>query len=217
MFATSALLKRLPAILLLVALPVPKSLGRELSPQFWSLELKGGLWLPQRTAVSDFFGCCEPTGALEFGPLIGSQWGFEMGIGFMDSSGRALGTTSGQVSGDRFNFLLLPLHNSVVYRADFRENQLVVPYAKIGSDYVFFRENLEGEVTRGFKYGLHAAAGLQILLEVIDEISISLESDAGINDIYLTLEGRYAWIDSFGQSGLDLTNWTVGGGFLFEF
>ena len=210
-------MRRFPVWLLLMMLPAASLGAAERNPQWWSFEFKGGVWLPANNAVENFTGCCEPTGTVEFGPLLRSKWGFELGVGFMDTEARAVGAGSGQVSGDRFNFLILPFHNSLVFRADFKENQLLVPYLKAGTDYLFFRENVQGSVTKGVKYGLHGAGGLQVLLEAIDEISQSMEGEVGVNDIYLTLEGRYAWIDSFGQSGLDLSNWTVAGGFLFEF
>ena len=45
----------------------------------------------------------------------------------------------------------------------------------------------------------------------------SFERAMGVNDVYFTVEGRYAWVNGFGGSGMDLSNLTFSGGFLFEF
>lgn len=162
-------------------------------------------------------GCCQPFGLIDFGFLYHSRWGFEVGAGFSDSSGRAVGSGSGAVSGDRFNLLLIPFENNFTFRGDFKENQLVVPYAKVGGDYIFFRENTQGHVVKGLKYGLHGTLGVQFLLEWLEELSIFMEKDAGVNDVYFVIEGRYGWVNNFGGNGLNLSGLTVSGGLLFEF
>ena len=92
-----------------------------------------------------------------------------------------------------------------------------MPYIKGGSDYVVFRESNQGVITKGLKTGLHTAGGIQILLSTLDDLSELMEKDLGVNRVYLTLEGRYAWINNFGSSGINLSNWTFSGGLLFEF
>jgi len=112
---------------------------------------------------------------------------------------------------------MIPIENSVAFRADFKEDQFLVPFVKGGLDYVIFRENLQGVVTKGVKVGLHTAGGLQILLDRIDELSDFMERSVGVNDVYFVLEGRYAWVNSFGKKGVDLSNLMFSGGLLFEF
>lgn len=174
--------------------------------------------MPMNGTTKDFLGsCCGPTGAVEFGFLYKSKFGVEVGVGYIGEGGRAVGAASGAVSRDKFDFTMIPIQNSFTFRADFKEDQLLVPYAKFGLDYLIFRENIQGDVTKGVKLGLHAAGGLQILLDKIEDLSTTLESSLGVNDVYFTLEGRYAWVDGFGGSGVDLSNLTFSGGFLFEF
>ncbi len=190
----------------------------EVTPQWWSLEFKGGIWLPTDGITKDFLGsCCDPTGNVEFGFLYKSKFGFEVGVGYVGADGRAIGVSAGQKSEDSFNLTLIPIQNSFAFRADFKEDQFLVPYAKAGLDYIFFRENTNGNVTTGVKMGLHAAGGLQILLDKIEDLSTSMESGLGVNDVYFTVEGRYAWVNNFGGSGIDLSSLMFQGGFLFEF
>ncbi len=191
--------------------------AKERSPEWWSFEVKGGAWLPKGAAVTQFIDCCRVTGGAEFGFLWRSIVGLELGAGLMITNSEAVGANSRAASQDLFNFMLIPIQNSIAFRADFVENQVLVPYIKGGPDYVYFRQNRGGNVVQGLKYGLHGGGGIQFLLETIDELSISMEEEFGVNDIYLTAEARYAWINNFGGGGLDLSGWTFMGGLLFEF
>jgi hypothetical protein len=196
----------------------PAALGaKELTPQWFSLEFKGGVWFPTDHTTKTSLGTLEPTGSVEFSFLYHSRYAAELGVGVVPGGGKAFGATSGDPSGDHFGLLLIPIENSFAFRADFREDQLLVPYVKAGPDYVFFHETLNGDSTSGFKFGLHGAVGLQILLDRIDPLSNYFERDVGVNDVYFTIEGRYAWVNNFGSGGLDLSNLTATGGFLFEF
>jgi hypothetical protein len=192
--------------------------AKELTPQWFSLEFKGGAWMPIDATTKTFLGsCCEPTGSVEFGFLYKSKLGVEVGVGYIGAGGASVGSSSGTVSQERFNFTMIPIQNSVTFRIDFEEDQFLVPYVKFGPDYVIFRENLQGKVTKGVKLGLHTAGGLQISLDRIDELSSFMERDLGVNDVYFTMEGRYAWVDGFGGTGVDLSSLTFSGGILFEF
>jgi hypothetical protein len=110
------------------------------------------------------------------------------------------------------------METSFVFRADFKENQILVPYVKVGVDYVYFRQSLKGTTINGVKYGLHAVGGIQILLDIIDSgAQATMERDWGINDVYFTLEGKYSWINNFGSGGLDLSSLICSFGLLFEY
>ncbi len=191
--------------------------AKELTPQWWSLEVQGGAWLPTNTVTKNSLGgCCSLTGTADFSFLYQGRYGVEVGAGYVGAGGTATGRTSGAVSGDSFNLTLIPIQTSFAFRADFKEDQLLVPYLKAGLDDVFFHESVQGDVTKGFKLGLHTAGGLQILLDRLEDIPRSFE-EMGVNDIYFVLEGRYGWINGFGGSGIDLSGFTFSGGLLFEF
>lgn len=199
----------------LMTRPLP---AEETSPRWWTLELKGGIWMPTAKKARDFLGtCCDPTGQMEFGFLYHSKFGIEFGAGYVGASGKAVSATSGAFSQDTFSLMLIPLENNLSFRANFVKNQLFVPYVKAGPDYVIFRENSQGKITSGIKTGLHAAAGVEILMNSLETVSGSLEDASTIKDIYFIVEGRYAWVNGFGGSGVDLSNLMFTGGFLFEF
>ena len=128
-----------------------------------------------------------------------------------------MGLTSGAASGDRFHLMLIPIQGHVTFRGDFHENQLFVPYVKAGPDLVYFRERSQAGWVHGLKYGFHGVVGIQFLLEWFDDLSLYMEKDLGINDVYLVVEGRYGWINSFGASGFDLSGLMTTAGLLFEF
>jgi len=192
--------------------------AQEDSPRWWTLELKGGVWIPTPKKSKDFLGtCCDPTGKMEFGFLYRSKFGIEFGAGYVGASGRAISATSGAFSQDTFSLILVPLENNLTFRANFVKNQLFVPYVKAGPDYVIFRENSQGKITNGVKTGLHAAAGVEILMNTFETVSSNLEDASTIKDVYFVMEGRYAWVNGFGGNGVDLSNLMFTGGFLFGF
>ncbi|QQR80396.1 MAG: hypothetical protein IPJ69_14010 [Deltaproteobacteria bacterium] len=143
--------------------------------------------------------------------------GVELGSGFIGSGGTSVGLSSGTSSNTRFNFSMIPISNDISFRGHFKESQLFIPYAKFGPDYVFFRENNQGNITKGWKTGLHGTIGVGFDLSRVDELSKSARDDVGMNDVYFIVESRYGWINGFGSSGVDLSGFTWTGGLLFEF
>lgn len=192
----------------------------ESSPEWWTTEIKGGFWMPTNKTMKRFFQpCCHLTGMVEQGFLYKSKYGVGLGIGFLSENAAARVVASPTtVSQDRFNLFLLPMETNLVFRADFMEDQVIVPYVKAGVDYVFFRENLRGHVIQGMKYGMHALGGFGILLDNIDQgTKYSMEEEMGINDLYFLLEARYNWINSFNTGGLDLSSLIFSFGLLFTY
>lgn len=191
--------------------------AEEKTPQWWSTEVKANMWMPQAAKTKHFIDqCCNMGASVDGGFLYDSKYGVELGIGFMYITGDARGQLSGEQAQDTFTLILMPMETNFVFRADFKENQLLVPFVRAGVDYVFFHESTAGNTVKGIKYGLHGGGGLQILLDGLDS-GDNLERDFGINDVYLTLEGRYNWINSFGSGGLDLSGPMFSVGFLFEY
>ena len=227
------LVKRIPAkIFILVAIlfisfmpkvvfadneTVAKNAAVAKNPQWWSSEFKVGFWMPQNNVTKKFFNkCCNLVYMVNGGFLYDGKYGIEGGVGFMYENGWALGESTGERSGDRFNFIMVPMETTAVWRMDYSENQIVVPYVKAGVDYVYYRENVKGETTQGLKTGLHGAGGLQFSLDFFDS-DASLENDYGVNNIYFVIEARYNWINSFGKKGLNLSSTIYSAGILVEF
>lgn len=191
--------------------------AEEVTDQNWALEFQTGFYWPTNRVVDNFLPkCCNLVYQLGFGRLIDSKYQIGARVGFMRESGNAVGSVSGRVSGDRINFNILPVSLNFIYRADYRENQFLVPYLDLGLDYLYFRETVGGVSSQGNKFGFHAGAGLQILLEWFDRLADTHERE-GINDVYLTLEGRYMQLDNFGGGGLGVNGFVFSAGLLFEF
>lgn len=205
-------------MILLAMLVLPPAVSAtELSPQWFSWEFKVGNWFYTDGTTDEFMSkCCNILIQTDFGLLIDSKYGIEFGAGFLTADRNAIGAVTGGESSDRFNLTLVPMQLNGTFRADFKENQVVVPYVKVGPDFVYFRQNLQGDVTDGVKYGLHATLGLMITMEFWDE-GAAMEKDWGVNDVYFVLEGEYAWINDFGRGGLDLSGVIASAGILFEF
>ncbi len=205
------------SLLIIVAFPI-LSYAESKNPRHWTFELQGGAWQPTDPSTKTYLGaCCDPLGKISLGYLWKDKFGFEIGLGYIGSGGTAVGATSGLSSNTRFNFSMMPMESSVAFRGRFKDHQLFVPYVKVGPDYVFFRENNQGSVVKGWKSGFHGTIGMGFDLSRIDELSQSSRDDMGVNDVYFVVEGRYGWINGFGGTGVDLSGFTWTGGLLFEF
>lgn len=188
------------------------------SPQMWQFEIKGGFWLPQNATLDAFFTkCCNVVTRFEGGALFQKRYGVEAGVGVLYKTAAALGVDTMAASQDRFNFLLIPMSTDFVWRVDYFSWRALVPFVRTGFDYVYFREGDRGGAIQGVKCGMHGGGGLQINIGDLGDIQWEIDQEFGINDLFVTLEGRYQWIDNFGQSGLDLSGGIYSLGLLFEF
>lgn len=182
----------------------------------WTFEMKGGIWLPTGRAIKQFFGlCCNFSGMMEGGYLLNGRYGFEVGAGGFYDKGSARGVVSGTVSQDPFNLFLVPVTGDLTFRGRFRSRQAVVPFVRAGPDMVFFRENDNGTVIKGIKWGAHGSGGAQFSLRWLSGVEPDFE--LGARDAYLVAEGRYNWINTFGKGGLDLSGLLFTLGILMEF
>ncbi|MBX7148068.1 hypothetical protein K1X76_03205 [bacterium] len=185
--------------------------------KYFSFELKGALTFPSNEVVKDIYGnCCNFSGEVEFGYLYKSKLNITVAAGAGYLSGTAVGATTGTPSGDSAGLLLIPIRNNIIFRFDFMKDQIVVPYVGVGGDYVIFRESVAGDSIKGVKVGFHGLGGVAVLLNKFEDIGSDLR-DSGIDDMYLTFEGRYNKIDSFKSTGLDLSGFAVYIGFLMTF
>ncbi|HPQ81573.1 MAG TPA: hypothetical protein PLZ86_07620, partial [bacterium] len=192
--------------------------GHRESGQLGFFEIGFGFWMPASDVLDEFFTkCCNIIPKIQGGVLFNKRYGIEVGVGFLYKTAAAVGQQSGQVSQDRFNFLLIPIETNFAWRADYFSWRYLVPYMKAGVDYVFFREGDRGKTIMGMKYGLHGEGGVQINVAEIGGVREMLDSDYGINDFFITLGARYQWINNFGKGGLDLSGPVYSMSLLFEF
>lgn len=188
------------------------------TPQLWSAEVKTGFFMPDDNVLASYFGkCCNLITRVQGGLLWDKKYGAEISAGFLYRSGYGRSATSGAISSDRFTFYLIPMETNFTWRLDYFKFRDVLPYFKGGLDYVLFIEDINGTTRKGMKYGLHGGAGLQINIGRMTEVSTDLDRDYGINDLFLTLEYMYQWINNFGGRGLNLTGPVYSVGLLFEF
>lgn len=116
-----------------------------------------------------------------------------------------------------FTFLAFPNSVGLVYRAQFWDKQLLVPYVDggaIGFTFAEFRDD-GGSPKFGFSPAAYGAAGLGVNLSSFDSISaFNLDREYGINSVFLVAE--YRNVLSLGGK-FDLSSDIFSGGFLMEF
>ena len=139
--------------------------------------------------------------------------GISAGFGLLREKGYLLSSDlSSSSQEDLLN--VIPLNLSVIARADFLKDQLLVPFASAGLDYWLWQEKWtenDSDVSMsGGKQGYHYALGGQLLLDPFDEVAASLlEVTRGIEDTYLSVEYRVQEFDTEGIS-FDSNSLTVG-------
>ena len=93
-----------------------------------------------------------------------------------------------------------------------------MPYGGVGLNYTLWRENEHGggDEWAGDKLGFSAFFGGAFLLDVLERArSRRLDATTGINDCYITVEGRYRDVKSQIRSGglttegLSFSGWSV--------
>lgn len=187
----------------------------------WSLELKGGEFIPDVDNWSAFYGqryTSEYGGSLAYKITRKLEFGIE-GM-YLKDNGQGFAPIHQTIAGS-VKYESVPLNVFVLARGLFSEKQWIVPYVGGGWTTMFYREEVQSqEVTRGSTNGYHARAGLQLLLDGIDpSASTSMELDYGISHTYLFVEAEYiramANTATSGSVNLGGTSWLAG--LLFEF
>ena len=223
---------------------------REGSPQHFAIELRFGPYKPDidsefagtnalgkdRTPYKDFFGTNRRLMTqVEFDYEIirhvgTAALGFAFGY-FKETGHNLLGNGSGSSTPDTSTLRLLPFSLSAIYRFDLAYERYkipLVPYGKLGLDYVFWTvNNGNGQVPsdptggsgQGGTLGWHAAVGLSLVLDVFDQNTANqFDEEMGINHTHLFYE--YGHIDMSGLGEKDRLHvgdntWTAG--MMFEF
>jgi hypothetical protein len=142
-----------------------------------------------------------------------------VGVGYFRETAKAFvstsqGTSTGVRSFDETALRLIPVSLLAVYRFDVlaeRWNVPLVPYAKAGLNYTFWKVTdgngdvatlTQGARGTGGTAGWQAAAGLALQLDSLDSASMrELDSETGLNHMYVFWE--YAHVDA---SGLGMGN-----------
>lgn len=142
------------------------------------------------------------------GPSCGGLIEFDVGAGFFQELDWTI-TGEGEPSGERTMMTWFPLTVDGVVRLQFLDEQILVPHARFGLDYVFWREEWDVQTggkqkVRGSKSGSHYGFGGALLLDPLGPSRASLlEAQSGINDTYLVVEWRRQ--DVSPEEGLDFS------------
>jgi len=213
------------------------------TPQHFALELRFGPYSPDidsefegtdRHPHSDFFGNSRRLMSqiefdYQFLRHVGSA-AVGLGIGYFKETGNNRGP-DGQLTKDWSTLRLIPVSLSGVYRFDLlyeRFNVPLVPYGKIGFDYVIWTiTNGNGDIPddpaggrgQGGTLGWHAAVGLSLVLDFMDPITAQqFDVEMGVNHTHLFAELGHWNVNGLGQSNrLHVGDTTWVGGLLFEF
>lgn len=149
-------------------------------------------------------------GAGKLGAKIGSGFYFAQGNGFFLDNPT-------ERSEELFTFLLFPNNLGLIYRFQYWENQLLVPYVEGGADYFTFLEMRDDQ--RNPKVGgalaTHFSVGASLLLDFLDRSAVtSLDRETGVNHVWLT--GEYKYIHGL-SNRFDFTGELINAGVLVEF
>lgn len=139
---------------------------------------------------------------VEFGPQITRLLELDLQVGFYQELATTI-SEAGERSSQRTMLTLFPLGASASLRLHVIDEQVVVPFARLGMDYVYFSELTDQdedagkEKVGGSKVGHHYGLGANVLLDVFAPARASLlEAQTGINDTYITFEYRRQNIDA---------------------
>ena len=191
---------------------------QDLDRPHWSLELKGGIFVPAIENWGTYYGrrdTSEYGGSLAYKIIRQIEVGLEGS--YIRDEGRGFAPGHGSVTGN-VTYELAPLNVFVLARGVFRENQVLIPYAGGGWTRMYYREKIEAQSTiRGSADGYHGRAGLQFLLDAVDpRAAHNLYSDYGIHHTYLFGEVQVTKVN-VGTPSINIGGKSYLAGLLFEF
>ena len=209
-------------LLLLIMMPlVAQSAEQALERPHWSLELKGGVFIPAIDNWSTYYGRRDTS---EFGGSLAYKLARQIEIGvegmYIRDKGQGFAPIHNIATGN-VTYELVPLNVFVLARGTFSENQWLIPYVGGGWTRMYYREEVQYQgIVRGSTDGSHARAGLQIVLDGADTRAAgNMYKDYGIFHTSLFLETRYtrAMITDLTGSSINLGGTSYLMGLLFEF
>lgn len=135
---------------------------------------------------------------------------------FVTGNGRLVADPDTQ-SKESYTFVTLPLNLGAVYRLEWKEQQMFVPYVSGGGTYLVLLEKREDKsmpsVTGGF--GFYGAGGVLFNLNTFDrEAGLRLDSEYGIGNLWLSVEFRVTEVQN---SAFGFSNRYVNAGLSFDF
>ncbi len=140
-------------------------------------------------------------------------------FGFLQFTGTQTFIDTGDDSADSVMMTIFPFNVDLLIGVDIFEEQPVVPYGGVGFALTLWRENETGggDVWNGDRLGGNVFFGAGILLDSLERNRAQhLDVSTGINDAYLTLEGRWANVKTQFRDGSPTTDGLGFGGWSFH-
>lgn len=135
---------------------------------------------------------------------------------FVTGNGRLVATPN-PPSRESYTFITMPITLGAIYRLEWKDQQLFVPYVSGGGTYVVLAEKREDKSVPNFAggFGFYGTGGVLLNLSAFDRSTgLQLDSEYGIGNLWLSLEYRVINVnsDAFGFS-----NNYVNAGLSFDF
>lgn len=186
---------------------------RDLTPTHGNFELRyGGIQLEDASMKAVYGSTGNNLLFIEAGPQFFRVLELDVSIGLFQELDWTL-DESGSPSSERTMMSWLPLGLDATLRGQLIDEQILVPHARFGFDYLPWREEWDDgaggkEKIGGNKRGTHYAFGAGLLLDTFAPARASLlEAQSGVNDTFLIAEWRRQNITD-GQ-GLDFSGTSV--------
>ncbi|HEY3488095.1 MAG TPA: hypothetical protein VGL10_08515 [Gammaproteobacteria bacterium] len=181
----------------------------------WTLEIKVSEFEPELEEWETFYGedrADQISFAVARKFLRWAEVGAE--IGYIDDEGVGQLPINDTLGGE-VTFNMFPLHLYVLGRGIFFEDQWVIPYVGAGMTRAYYRQAIENQGSvRGKADGDHVRAGVQILLDWLDEGSAAGFEEESVENSYLVIE---ALSFSAEVDGIELGGDSMQVGLVFEF
>lgn len=143
--------------------------------------------------------------------------GVQVGGSLMYAEGHGILVATQTPSIEKYHFLTLPVNVGLIYRFEWVDKQLLVPYVSGGGVVLALMESRNDGSTPKFTGGLgfYGSGGLMLNLGRIDEeTGFSLESEYGISNMWLTAELRIIEVPS---EAFRFSNQMINAGLSFDF
>lgn len=152
-------------------------------------------------------------GSANYGKL-GGQLGIS--VSYAQGNGRLVSNLNTE-SVESYSFLTVPLFAGAVYRFEYRDRQVFVPYAGGGGVYTILAEKREdkSDIKGVGAPGFYAMGGALVNVSALDrDMGADFESEYDIKNLWLSLEFKYLSVSS---EAFSLQNGYVQGGLGFDF
>ena len=184
----------------------------------------GAFWFQDENIQASYQDKGKFLSRLSFGVVPWSRYihvEVDLSLSFLQFEGDATFVATGESSADSVMLTLFPLNLDLLVGVDIAKEQPVVPYGGIGAALTLWRENETGggEQWTGDRLGFNGIFGLALLLDRIEpRRAAEVDATTGINDSFLTLEGRYAQVEAqlkdgeWNSDGLGFSGWSFQAG-----